>query len=103
MSTTKTQAAPNLTLKAYEDKVTAQMQQAKARLQQFEAAAKEKGAQGETVAINSVKTAKQNIERKLQDLKTTHDSHMAPAKADIDADVAKLKASIDELVAKFKN
>ena len=102
MPTTNTHAAPHPTLKTYEDKITAQIQEAKARLEQFEAKARDKKAQGETAAIDSLKTAKQNIDRKLQDLKTTHDTNVARAKADIDADVAKFKASIDELAAKLK-
>jgi hypothetical protein len=52
------------------------------------------------LAINSVNTAQQHIDRKLQDLKTTHASNMSRAKADIDADVATFKAAIDELSAK---
>ena len=38
----------------------------------------------------------------FKDLKTTHETHVAHAKANIDADVAKFKASVDELAAKFK-
>jgi hypothetical protein len=102
MATTNTHAAPNPTLKAYEDKITAQIQEAKARLEQFEAKTRDKTAQSETAAIVSLKTAKQNIDRKLQDLRKTHDTNVARAKADIDADVAKFKASIDELAAKLK-
>jgi len=102
MRSTNKEVASNSTLKTYEEKVKAQLQGAKARLEQFEAKASEKGAQAETAAINSLKTAKQNIDRKLQDLKTTHSSNVARAKADIDADVVTIKASIDELAAKAK-
>ena len=102
MATTTTQAAPNPMLKAYQDKVAAQVQEAKAKLEQLEAKAKKKKAQGEIAAINTMKTAKQNIDRKLQDLKATHDSNVARAKTEIDADVAKFKASIDELSGKSK-
>ncbi len=100
-STQNTAQAPSATLKAYEDKINAQIGEAKAKLEQFEATAKEKKAQAEIVTISSLKTAKENIDRKLQDLKTTHDTHAARAKADIDADVARFEASIDELAAKF--
>jgi len=102
MATTNTQAAPHPTLKAYEDKITSQMQEAKAKLEQIEAKAKEKKAQAEITTVNSLKTTKQNIDRKLQDLRTTHDTHVARAKANIDADVATFKTSIDELTARFK-
>jgi F0F1-type ATP synthase membrane subunit b/b' len=90
------------TLKAYEDKIKAQIGDAKARLEQFEAKAKDTRAQAETAAVNHLKALKENIDRKLQDLKTTHASYVASAKSEIDAEVAKFKASIDELGAKFR-
>jgi F0F1-type ATP synthase membrane subunit b/b' len=103
--TTKTQNGTqtgSATLKAYEDKVKAQVQEAQAKLEQFEAKAKEKTAQVDIAVISSLKTAKQHIDQKVHDLKTTHDAHVACAKADIDADVARFTASVDELAAKFK-
>jgi F0F1-type ATP synthase membrane subunit b/b' len=89
-------------MKAFEDKIRAQIDQAKASLQQFEAKAKEKGSDAETSAIAKLKTAKQDIDRKLQDLKTTHEGHVARAKSDIEADAEKFKASVEGLAAKFK-
>ena len=71
MTTTNTpsvQQTPNPTLKAYEDKVRAQVQEAKARLDQFEARAKERKAETEITTINRLKTARQDIDRKLQGL-----------------------------------
>jgi hypothetical protein len=52
--------------------------------------------------VSHLKTAKQDIDRKLEDLKGTHDTHVARAKSEIEAAVAKFKASVDELGAKFK-
>ena len=88
------------TLKAFEEKIKTQVADAKSKLDQFEA--KEKKAEAEAATISHLKTAKQNIDRKLQDLKATHDAHIAHAKSDIEADVAKFKASVDALGAKFK-
>jgi wobble nucleotide-excising tRNase len=105
MATTNTPSAPqppNPALKAYEEKVRAQVQEAKAKLEQVEAKAKEQKAETEITAINRLKTAKQNIDWKLQGLKTTQDEHLAHAKADIDQDVSKFKASIDTLSAKLR-
>jgi uncharacterized protein YicC (UPF0701 family) len=106
MSTTNTTqgAAPaqNPKLKAYEDKIAAQIQDAKAKLQQVEAKAKEKKAAAEIKAVDGLNTAKQNIDQKLKDLKATNAVHVARAKADIDGEVARFKASVDELAAKFK-
>lgn len=89
-------------LKTFEERIKAQIGVAKARLEQFEAKAKDTRAQAEAAAINRLKPVKENIDRKLQDLKTTHASYVARAKSEIDAEVAKFKTSIDELEAKFK-
>ena len=90
------------TLKAYEDKVNAQIQESKARLEQLAAKAKEKSAQAELNAINGLKGTKENIQRKVQELKTTHENRMAAAQTAIDADVAALKVRIEELSAKLQ-
>jgi multidrug resistance efflux pump len=101
-NTPSTPQAPNPTLKAYEEKVRAQVQEAKAKLEQVEAKAKEQKADIEITAINRLKTTKQDIDRKLQGLKTTQDEHLAHARADIDADVSKFKASVDTLSGKLR-
>jgi multidrug resistance efflux pump len=90
------------TLKTFEDKVTAQVQEGKAKLEQLEAKAKEKGAQSELDAINRLNATRENIRRKVQELKTTHEDHMARAQTAIDADVTAFKAKIVELSAKLK-
>jgi hypothetical protein len=92
----------NATLKAYEDKIRAQVQEAKAKLEQFEARAKEKHADAEISAINQLKTSRQDIDRKLQELKSTQEANMARAKEVIDADVAKFRASLDTLSGKLR-
>jgi multidrug resistance efflux pump len=91
------------TLKAYHDKISSQIQQGKATLEQLEAKAKEKGAQSELSAINALKSSKENIQRKLQDLKTTHENDMAQAQTAVDADLTAFKARIAELSAKLKS
>jgi len=100
MTTTTPKASA--TLKAFEDKVTAQVQEGKAKLEQLEAKAREKGAQSELDAVNRLKATKENIHRKVQELKTTNEEHMARAQAAIDTDVAAFKARIEELGAKLK-
>jgi hypothetical protein len=104
MATTNTHSgtAHSATLKGYEDKINAQMKEARARLDQLEAKAREHSAKAEITAINGLKTAKQAIDRKLQDLKSTHDTHMERAKATIDADVATFRASIDDFATKLR-
>jgi uncharacterized membrane protein len=105
MTTTPTQSgtgAQNATLNAYEDKVRAQLQEATAKLDQLNAKAKEKQAQAELDVVRRLNTTKQNIEKKLKDLKTTSDVQVSSAKADIDSDVASFKSSINELAGKIK-
>jgi F0F1-type ATP synthase membrane subunit b/b' len=96
---TPTQSA---VIKAYQDKISAQVQEAKAKLDLLDATARQKKAQAEIAAIASLNTAKQNIETRLKDLKATHESNASRARAEIDADVVKFKSSVDELAAKLK-
>jgi uncharacterized protein YicC (UPF0701 family) len=97
-----TESNLSATLKAYQDKINTQVKEAKTRLEELETKAKEQNAQAEVAVINRLKTTKENIDRKLQNLKTTNEAQAAQAKADIDAEVAKLKSSVDELATKFK-
>lgn len=102
---TNTQAntqAKAATTRAYEDKIKSQVTHAKAQLDQLEATAREKKAQAEITAIAGLKTTKQSIDQRLQDLKATSDANMSRAKAAIDTDVTKFKASIDSVAAKVK-
>ncbi len=92
-------------IKAYQDKINAQLQEAKALLNGFEAHAKGKMAQSEIEAITRLKAKHQEIEKKVHhDLKTAGEVAVAAkVKADIDAEVAKFKTSVDQLAAKFKS
>jgi hypothetical protein len=89
-------------IKAYEDKVNAQLQQVKAQLGEFEAHAKGKMSQAEIDAINRLKSKHQEIDKKRQDLKTVSDAKVSQVKAEIDAEVAKLKTSLADLGTRLK-
>jgi uncharacterized phage infection (PIP) family protein YhgE len=102
MTTANAQGSVGSTIKAYQDKIAAQIRDAKSKLEQFEATAKDKGAQQEAAAVSRLNAVKQNIDRKLQDIKSTNATLVSRAKADIDADVAMFKASIDELATRVK-
>jgi len=93
----------NPTVNAYAEKISAQLQEAKAKIDMFEAKAKEGKAQAEIVAIQAIKTTKQKIDKQIQDLKMASEATVTRLKADLDADVAKLKASVDQLATKFKS
>jgi hypothetical protein len=88
--------------KAFEEKINAQLQQAKAQLGEFEAHAKGKAAQAEIDTINRLKSQQKEIDRKRQELKTVADTKVGQVKAEIDADVAKLKTSLADLATKLK-
>ena len=92
-------------VKAYQEKINAQLQEAKAVLNGLEAHAKGKLAQSEIDAINRLKAKHQEIEKKVHhDLKTAGEVAVAAkVKTDIDSEVAKFKSSLDQLSAKVKS
>jgi hypothetical protein len=92
-------------IKAYQEKVRAQLQEAKAVLNGFEAHAKGKLAQSEIDTIAHLKAKNQEIDKKVhQDLKVTGEvTLVAKIKSDIDAEMAKFKASLDQLNTKVKS
>jgi hypothetical protein len=92
-------------IKAYQEKLRAQLQEAKAVLNGFEAHAKGKLAQSEIDTIARLKAKNQEIDKKVhQDLKVTAEVTLAAKiKSDIDAEMAKFKASLDQLNAKLKS
>jgi hypothetical protein len=101
METPNTQPGTAPTLQAYEDKIAAQIRAANVRIDEFEAKAKPKRAEAEVAAINGLKTARQNIERMLVDLKTTRDAQVVRAKADIDKAIVAFQASLEDFRRKF--
>jgi hypothetical protein len=90
---------------AYQAKIDAQLHEAKALLNGFEAHAKGRLAQSEIDAISRLKAKHQEIDKKVhQDLKITGDVAIAAkVKSDIDAEITKFKASLDQLAAKAKS
>jgi hypothetical protein len=89
-------------VKAYQEKISAQLQEAKAVLNGLEAHTKGKLAQSEIDAINRLKAKHQEIEKKVhQDLKTAGEVAVAAkVKTDIDSEMTKFKSSLDQLSAK---
>jgi predicted RNase H-like nuclease (RuvC/YqgF family) len=89
------------TLKVYEDKINAQIRNAKVKLDEFEAKAATQRTQAENKTIEQLKTTRQNLEQKVRELKTIQAANLERAQHDIDAEVAKLHTSIDKLTAEF--
>jgi hypothetical protein len=99
-SATKAESA---LIKAHQDQMSAQVQEAKAKLDLLEATARQKKAQAEIDSINLLMSARHNLDGRIRDLKTTHNTNVTRAKAEIAADVVKFKSSVDELAARLKN
>jgi hypothetical protein len=91
------------TIKAFEEKLSAQLQEAKSQIDGIEARAKGKMAQAEIDAIKGLKTQSQEIEKKRQDLKTSGEAKAAQLKSEIEADMARFKTSLDQLGTKVKS
>jgi|SRR5690348_8490171 hypothetical protein len=96
-------SAQNADFKAFEEKVNAELKDAKSRIESLEKSAKGKMAQTEIDEINSFKTRSQEIDRKRQDLKTAAGSKAAQIKAEIEAEIAGFKGSLEQFSSKFKN
>lgn len=92
----------DVTIRAYEEKVKAQLEQAKAQLAEFEARAKGKMAQAEIDSIHHLKTKHQEIDKKRQELKTAGDAKSEQIKAEIDAEIANFKTGLAQLATKLK-
>jgi len=92
-------------IKAYQEKIGAQLHEAKAVLNGIEAHSKGKLAQSEIDAISRLKAKHQEIDKKVhQDLKTGGEVAVAAkVKSDIDAEIDKFKTSLAELTAKTKS
>ena len=91
------------TIKAFEEKLSAQLQEAKSQIDGIEGRTKGKMAQAEIDAINGLKTQRQEIEKKRQYLKTSGEAKAAQLKSEIEADMAKFKTSLDQLGTKVKS
>jgi chromosome segregation ATPase len=101
MATQDTPRGTPATLEAFQDQIVAQMQEAEARIQQLEVKVREKRLQVEIAAVNGLKAARLNIERKLKELATTQEAQIARAKADIDGAAEAFKTSLDEFGRKL--
>jgi len=87
--------------KAYEEKVRAELQQARSRLEEFEARSKAGDKQVATDLINQMKKVHEKIEKQRQKLETAAVEETDQEKAEIDAGMAKLRAGLAELATKL--
>lgn len=85
------------TFKAYEEKLNAQLQQAKSQLEEFESRAKSAGTRAEVETIHHLKTMRQEIEKKNRELRSAGEDSVQQIKTELDAQMAKLKTSLQQL------
>ena len=84
----------------FEDKVNAQLQQAKSQIKEIDGLAQGIASQAEMDTIASLKNKGQEISKKFQDLKTSADTK---AKAETLTDLAKLNASLGQVATTLKS
>ena len=92
----------NAQIKAYEEKIRAELQKRRAEIMELEAGAKSDFAQAQIDLLKDAKAFQKEIEEKLHELKTTGDGNAEQVKAYIDAKMAKLKNSLEQLASKVK-
>lgn len=91
------------TTKAYEDKISAELQLAKAQIEEFEARAKGKMAQAEIDTISHLKAKRHEIEKRRQELKASGQAKVEQVKAEIDAEMTKFKNGVEQLATKLRS
>ena len=89
-------------LRAYEEKISAELHEVKARIELFEAQAKGKKADLQIAAIKTLKAMKHAIDKSFQELKTASEARTSQLKVDLDAQLAKLKSALEDFAGKFK-
>jgi len=75
--------------------------EAKAKLEKLEAEAKRKGI--EIAALTGLAVTKRNIDRKLEDLKKTHESNQSHARTELATEAAAFLAAVDEIAKKHSS
>ncbi len=91
------------TLKAFEEKFRAQLQQAKSQLEEFESSAKSTMTRAEIETINHLQTMRQDIEKKHRELKTAGEVKAQQVRTELDAEMNKLKTSLQQLATKLRS
>jgi len=85
--------------KTFEENAKAQLAKSKSRIKEIEALAKGKASQAMIDTIASLKNKRQEIEKKVQALKTSADTKV---KAEIETDLAKFNDALGQVVTTLK-
>jgi flagellar motor switch/type III secretory pathway protein FliN len=84
-------------VKAFGEKIKNELQQTKARLTELENRTDDRSTQREIDTVHRLKAKHQQIEKKVQDLRTTTEAKAEQLRVQISAEIASLKASMAEL------
>jgi uncharacterized protein YlxW (UPF0749 family) len=86
--------------KTFEENVRAQWEKSKSQLQEIQTLAKGIASQKVTDTINGLKNKRQELDKKVQDLKASADTK---AKATIEAELAKFNDSLGQVAASLRS
>ena len=90
------------TMSAFSNKVSAQLDEATAKINEFGAIGKEHVAQGQLDAIKELRTMKDAISKKHHELKSAGDDQASKIKSDIESHLASLHTSLEGFVKRFR-
>ena len=86
--------------KTFEENVSAQLEKSKSQMKEIETLAKGKASQTESDAISGLKNKRDEILKKVQELKTSTDTK---AKAAIETELTKFNDSLGQIATKLKS
>jgi predicted transcriptional regulator len=96
-------ATNTVSMKAYGEKLDGQLKQVASQIENVEGQAKQTMAQAEIDAIRTIKTKKQQIDRKREDLQKAGETAAARIKAEIDTDISGVKTSLEQVATRLKD
>jgi hypothetical protein len=91
----------NENVKAYNQKVRAELQQAKSKLDELAARSKAEDKQAATDLINQLKSTHHSIEKKIEEVNTSAAEEIQEEQAEINAGISKLKEGLVSLDRKL--
>jgi C4-type Zn-finger protein len=85
--------------KTFEENISAQLEKSKSQIKEIETLAKGKASQAEIDTINGLKNKREEILKKVQQLKTSADTK---AKTAVETDLAKFNDSLGQVATALK-
>jgi len=89
--------------KAAKEEIKAKLERAKASLDELEATAKERKAQGVTDAIIALRIKRDEIRTRVQEFKDANEARVLEIRSEIEAKLAAFEEELSKLAAKLKS